>query len=57
MIRGMLRNYREGRGKEAFKKIRCYVGVPKELENEKIIKTGKPKKEPYITLKELSERM
>ena len=30
-IRGMLPNHREGRGREAFKRIKCYVGIPKEL--------------------------
>lgn len=30
-MRGMLK-YKEGRGKEAFKKIKCYVGVPAEFE-------------------------
>ena len=33
IIRGMLPNYRVGRGREAFKRIKCYVGVPKEFEN------------------------
>lgn len=32
-IRGMLPNYRGGRGRTAFKKIKCYIGVPKEFEN------------------------
>ncbi len=34
-IRGMLPNYRNGRGRIAYKRIRCYVGVPKEFENSK----------------------
>jgi large subunit ribosomal protein L13 len=34
-IRGMLPNYRTGRGRVAFKRIKCYVGTPKEFENEK----------------------
>jgi len=42
-IRGMLPNARRsGRGRDALKNIKCYVGVPKELENaekEKIAKT------------------
>jgi len=44
-IRGMLPNYREGRGRVAFKKIKCYVGIPKKFEKEKLekIKTGKKK--------------
>ena len=35
-IRGMLPNYREGRGRIAFKKIRCYNNIPKELKEIKI---------------------
>ena len=31
-IRGMLPNYRHGRGRTAFKKIKCYAGIPEELE-------------------------
>ncbi len=45
-IRGMLPNHREGRGKEALKKIKCYVGIPKELGEIKPItlKTGRKMK-------------
>ena len=32
----MLPNYRTGRGREAFKRIRCYEGLPKELEKTKL---------------------
>jgi large subunit ribosomal protein L13 len=35
VIRGMLPNYRVGRGRVAFKRIKCYAGVPKELEGKK----------------------
>lgn len=34
-IRGMLPNFRRGRGKEAFKRILCYSSIPKEFENAK----------------------
>lgn len=34
-IRGMLPNYREGRGREAWKRIKCYDKIPKELEEKK----------------------
>jgi len=37
-IRGMLPNYREGRGREAWKKIKCYDQIPKELEGKEFIK-------------------
>jgi len=33
-IRGMLPDHRQGRGKEAYARIKCYVGTPKELESE-----------------------
>ena len=38
VIRGMLPDHREGRGREAFKRIKCYNQVPKELEEMKMIK-------------------
>jgi ribosomal protein uL13 len=34
-IRGMLPDHREGRGRVAFKNIKCYNGIPKEFENKK----------------------
>jgi len=34
-IRGMLPNFRVGRGREAFKKILCYSSTPKEFEEVK----------------------
>lgn len=37
-IRGMLPNYRTGRGREAFKRIRCYNTIPKEYEGKEFIK-------------------
>ncbi len=43
VIRGMLPNYRVGRGRLAFKRIKCYVGVPKELEEGKKIAAGRQK--------------
>ncbi len=45
-IRGMLPNFREGRGNVAFKKIKCYNKIPKELEvtDKILLPKGKPKK-------------
>ena len=43
-IRGMLPNFREGRGAIAFKKIRCYNSIPKELEGKEITTLEKTKK-------------
>jgi len=42
-IRGMLPNYRVGRGRITFKRIKCYVGMPKEFEEHKKISAGRPK--------------
>ncbi len=43
-IRGMLPNARRsGRGSEAYKRIKCYIGVPKEFESAKIEKLEKRK--------------
>jgi ribosomal protein uL13 len=52
-IRGMLPDHREGRGKEALGRIKCYVGVPKEFENVKKLLSGKEKKDKFIEIKEL----
>ncbi|MBN2423249.1 50S ribosomal protein L13 [Candidatus Woesearchaeota archaeon] len=60
-IRGML-PYKKPRGREAFKKIRCYIGIPEELKNQKAItiKEGTISKLPtlkYLDLKTLSKSM
>lgn len=55
-IRGMLPNFRVGRGKVAFKKIRCYVAVPKELENIKPISISKEKKIKYSEVKNFTKQ-
>jgi len=56
-IRGMLPDHRKGVGRQAFKRIKCHDGVPKELaDKEKMtLKTRLPAK--YIKLKELSSRL
>ena len=56
-IRGMLPNYRTGRGRVAFKKIKCYVGVPKEFEkSERIIMEKLAKrKNKIVKIKEVSK--
>jgi len=56
-IRGMLPNYRKGIGKQAFAKIKCYDGIPKEFEDQKMIKSGKIKPHKFIELKELSRKL
>ena len=42
-IRGMLPNFREGRGREAFKRILCYTGIPEEFQGKEMetLKTDK----------------
>ena len=55
VIRGMLPNYRNGRGRDAFKKLRCYNNVPKEFEEKEKIISGKIKTTKFIEVKELSK--
>ncbi len=54
VIRGMLPEHRSGRGKIAFKKIRCYNKVPKEFEETKKIIAGKGKKKKASPVKEFA---
>jgi len=53
-IRGMVPDHREGRGREAFKRIKCYNKVPKEFEGKDIIKFGSDKKGKYFKVKEFT---
>ncbi len=55
-IRGML-SYKEGRGREAFKRIRCYIGLPKEFADVKRIEISKTQAARTITLEHLSTRL
>ena len=55
-IRGMLPEHRFGRGKEIFKKIKCYIGVPKEFQDKKAIKAGKEKPNKFIAIKDISKQ-
>jgi large subunit ribosomal protein L13 len=55
-IRGMLPDFRVGRGRDAWKKIRCYNGVPAELKNEKATKLKFKVPAKNIDLAELSRR-
>jgi large subunit ribosomal protein L13 len=55
-IRGMLPNYRTGRGRVAFKRIKCYVGIPKEFEEGKKISAGRAKTlGKIVRVKEMSK--
>ena len=55
-IRGMLPNYREGRGREAYKRIKCYVGIPKEFEEMKPITISTTKKMKSSQVKEFAKK-
>ncbi len=55
-IRGML-SYKEGRGAQAFKKIKCYEGVPKEFAELKLSHIDKAEHLKTMTIKELSEEL
>ncbi len=52
-IRGMLPNHREGRGKIALKRLKCYSNVPKEFEEKQKITAGKGFKGKHIEIKEI----
>lgn len=53
-IRGMLPNHREGRGREAFKRVKCYVGVPKEFEGKTMINLKNQTKIKYSRVEEFT---
>ena len=55
-VRGML-DYTQGRGREAFKRILCYNGVPAEHVNAKKINLQKEFKDKTLTLKNLSNEI
>ncbi|MCL5239042.1 MAG: 50S ribosomal protein L13 [Candidatus Marsarchaeota archaeon] len=60
IVRGML-PWKKAKGKNAFKRLRVYIGVPAEVGKEKFSKEkSKSKREAYessITVGELSERL
>ena len=53
-IRGML-SHRSGRGKEAFRRIRCYEEVPEEFKDAKKIVGSKEKKAKFIHVEEITK--
>jgi len=53
-VRGML-PYQQPKGRNAYKKLRVYIGIPEELKEKEIEKLNLKKSVNYITLKELSE--
>lgn len=57
-IRGMI-PYQKSHGRAAFKKLKCYIGIPKEFEGKKFETLKEAKKQPvdYITIEELSRSL
>jgi ribosomal protein uL13 len=51
-IRGMLPNHRFGRGREAFKRVKCYRKVPTEFKDSKVIDLKFQEKQKGNKLKE-----
>lgn len=54
-IRGMLPNFRKGRGKILYSKVKCYQGVPKEFEASKKIVGGKEVKSRFVRVGEVGK--
>lgn len=54
-IRGMLPDHREGRGRAAFKRIKCYVGIPPEFKDLKKISFNDEDKLKYVKVKDISK--
>ena len=54
-IRGMLPDHRMGRGRVAFKRIKCYNKVPKEFEGKKMITAGKENPIKFSRVKEFAK--
>ena len=54
-IRGMI-PYQTPHGRTAFKKLKCYIGIPKEFEGKKFENIKEAEKQPvdFITIEELS---
>jgi large subunit ribosomal protein L13 len=52
-IRGMLPDHREGRGRIAWKKIKCYNGVPEEFKEKEKISLNNKKFGKKIYVKEV----
>jgi large subunit ribosomal protein L13 len=55
VIRGMLPDHRFGTGRNAFKRIKCYEGIPEEFKNKKMIKIEGKEKNKFIRVREISK--
>ncbi len=59
MVRGMV-SYKQASGRAALRRLRVYVGVPKEMENKSTdlnLKKASDLESEYITLQDLSVRL
>jgi len=56
-IRGMLPDYRLGRGRDAWKRIRCFNDVPEEYKEEELVKLKTKTLIKHINLKELKKKL
>jgi len=54
-FRGMLPNHRQGRGKAAFARIKCYAGTPKTLEGKKTQTLNIKKRTKFVKVRELTK--
>lgn len=54
-IRGMLPNHREGRGKEALKKITCYSNIPNAFADKETMHLEKKYSGKFLSVKELQK--
>jgi large subunit ribosomal protein L13 len=57
-IRGMI-PYQTPHGRAAFKRLKCYIGIPKEFEDKKFERIKMAEKKPidFITIMELSKSL
>jgi len=55
-VRGML-PYQQPKGRNAYKKLKAYIGVPEEFEKEKIEKFKYKTTSNHVTLEELSHHL
>ncbi len=56
-IRGMLPDHRNGIGKQAFLRVKCYNDIPEEFKDVKMVKLSAPPKAKFIDLKELASKI
>jgi len=57
-IRGMI-PYQTPHGRTAFKRLKCYIGVPREFQGQKFENIKEAEKQPidYVTIEELSRSL